>query len=105
METDWQDRGPDACRARREIFNACNGRAFKFDGKAFITQDTTDYMLRGGQGIHPDYCKTTDSIVPTEVDAGFDDLRDLLTEHLRIVSGAGYTGPHQHRWLKAAADC
>ena len=31
MDSDWQDKGPDACRARREIYNACNGRIVAFD--------------------------------------------------------------------------
>lgn len=49
-------------------------------------------MLLGSQGEHADYCKATDSVALTEVDAGFHDKRDLLTEHLRVVSGAGKCG-------------
>ena len=68
-------------------------------------QDRGLDMFRDDQDIHPEYFKTTDSIVPTEVDTDFDDLRDLLTEHLHIVSGAVYTGPHQHHWFNTATDC
>ena len=50
MDSDWQDKGPDACRARREIYNACNGRIVAFDGEAFLVEDTTNFMLLGGQG-------------------------------------------------------
>ena len=105
MDSDWQDNGPDACRARREIYNACNGRIFTFDGETFLVEDTSDFMLLGSQGEHADYCKATDSVALTEVDAGFHDRRDLLTEHLRVVSGAGKCGAQQFRWLKAATDC
>ena len=59
----------------------------------------------GGQGEHADYCKATESIALTEVDAGFQEKRDLLTEHLRLVSGAGQCGARKFRWLKAATDC
>jgi hypothetical protein len=52
-----------------------------------------------------DYCKVTDTVAMTEVDTGFEDKRDLLTEHLRLVSGAGHCGEKQFRWLKAATDC
>ena len=45
------------------------------------------------------------SIALTEVDAGFQEKRDLLTEHLRLVSGAGQCGARKFRWLKAATDC
>ena len=55
MDSDWQDKGPDACRARREIYNACNGRIVAFDGEAFLVEDTTNFMLLGGQGEHADY--------------------------------------------------
>ena len=48
MDSDWQDKGPDACRARREIYNACNGRIVAFDGEAFLVEDTTNFMLLGG---------------------------------------------------------
>ena len=92
------------CRARREIYNACNGRIF-FDGEAFLVEDTSDFMLLGSQGQHADYCMATDSVALTEVDAGFHDKRDLLTEHLRGGSGAGKCGAQQCRWLKAATDC
>ena len=105
MDSDWQDKGPDACRARREIYNACNGRIVAFDGEAFLVEDTTNFMLLGGQGQHADYCKATESIALTEVDAGFQEKRDLLTEHLRLVSGAGQCGARNFRWLKAATDC
>lgn len=44
-------------------------------------------------------------IALTEVDAGFQEKRDLLTEHLRLVSGAGQCGARKFRWLKAATDC
>jgi len=105
MDSDWQDQGPDACRARREIYNACTGRIFTFDGEAYLVQDTTNFMLLGSQGEHADYCKATDNIAVTEVDATFQDTRDLLTEHLRLVSGQGKCGAKQFRWLKAATDC
>jgi hypothetical protein len=49
--------------------------------------------------------KATESIALTEVDAGFQEKRDLLTEHLRLVSGAGQCGARKFRWLKAATDC
>jgi hypothetical protein len=62
-------------------------------------------MLLGGQGEQTDYCKATESIALTEVDAGFQEKRDLLTEHLRLVSGAGQFGARKFRWLKAATDC
>ncbi len=102
MDSDWQDKGPDACRARREIYNACNGRIFTFDGEAFLVEDTSNFMLLGSQSQHADYCKVTDTVAMTEVDTGFEDKRDLLTEHLRLVSGAGHCGEKQFRWLKAA---
>ena len=105
MDSDWQDKGPDACRARREIYNACNGRIVAFHGEAFLVEDTTNFMLLGGQGEYADYCKATESIALTEVDAGFQEKRDLLTEHLRLVSGAGQCGARKFRWLKAATDC
>ena len=70
METDWNDKGPDAFRARRELYNACNGRIFTFDGKAFIVEDKSDYMKLGSQSAHHDYCKATDSIVHAEEDDG-----------------------------------
>jgi hypothetical protein len=60
-------------------------------------------MKLDGQGEHPDYYKATDSIKATEVDAGLHDLRDVLTEHLWIVSASGSCGSNQYRWLKA--DC
>ena len=105
MDRDWQDNGPDACRARREIYNACNGCIFTFDDEAFLVEDTSDFMLLGSQGQHADYCMATDSVALTEVDTGFHDKRDLLTEHLHVVSGAGKCGAQQFRWLKAATDC
>ncbi len=89
---------------RIEIYNACNGRIVAFDGEAFLVEDTTNLMLLGGQGQHADYCKTTQSIALTEVDTGFQEKRDLLTEHLRLVSGAGQCGARKFRWLKAATD-
>jgi hypothetical protein len=49
--------------------------------------------------------KATDSVALTQVDAGFQDKRDLLTEHLRLVSGAGQCGARKFRWLKTATDC
>jgi hypothetical protein len=39
MDSDWQDMGPDACRARREIYNECNGRIFTFAGEAYLVED------------------------------------------------------------------
>ncbi len=81
MDSDWQDTGPDACRARREIYDACHGRIFTFDGEAFLVEDTTNFMLLGSQGEHTDYCKATDNVALTQVDAGFQDKRDLLTEN------------------------
>jgi hypothetical protein len=36
MDSDWQDKGPDACRARREIYNTCNGRIVTFDVETFV---------------------------------------------------------------------
>ena len=71
MDCDWQDKGPDACRARREIYDACNGRIVAFHGEAFLVEDTTNFMLLGGQGEYADYCKATESIVLREIDAGF----------------------------------
>jgi hypothetical protein len=62
-------------------------------------------MLLGSQGEHADYCKATDTVALTEVYTGFEDRRDLLTEHLRLVSGADQCGAKQFRWLKAATDC
>ena len=103
MDTDWQDKGPDAYHVRREIYNACTGRIFTFDGEAYLVQDTSNFMLLGSQGEDADYCKATDSVALTEVDASFQDKRDLLTEHLRLVSGAGKCGANQFRWLKAVA--
>jgi len=105
MDSDWQDKGPDACRARREIYNACNGRIFTFDDEAYLVADTSNFMLLDSQGEHADYCKATDSVALTEVDADFQDKRDLFTDHLRLVSGAGKCGAKQFRWLKAATDC
>ena len=105
MDNDCQDKGSDACRARREIYNACNGRIFTFDGEAYLVEDTSNFMLLGSQGEHTDYCKATDSVAQTEVDTGFHDRRDLLTEHLRLVSGVGKCGAKQFRWLKADTDC
>lgn len=105
METDWNDKGPDAFRARRELYNACNGRIFTFDGKAFIVEDKSDYMKLGSQSAHHDYCKATDSIVHAEEDDGFETLRSLLTEHLRIVSGGASCAGKRFRWLKPASEC
>jgi hypothetical protein len=46
-----------------------------------------------------------ENIALTEVDAGFQDKRDLFTEHLRLVSGSGQCGARKFRWLKNATDC
>jgi len=62
MDSDWQDKGPDACRARREIYNACNGRIFTFDDEAYLVADTSNFMLLDSQGEHTDYYKVTDSV-------------------------------------------
>jgi hypothetical protein len=106
MESDWVDAGPDACQARREIYNVCNRRVFTFEGQAFVTEDTTSFMLLGSQHAgHLDYCSATDIVTFTHVDDKFDDLRELLTEHLRVVGGVGYDGPDVPRWLKAAGVC
>jgi hypothetical protein len=105
MDSDWQDKGPDAFRARREIYNTCNGSIFTFDGETYLVTDTSNFMLLVSQGEHGDYCKVTDSVALTEFDVGFQDQRDLLTEHLRLVSGVGKYGAKQFRWLKAATDC
>jgi hypothetical protein len=62
-------------------------------------------LLLGVQGQHADYCKATETIALTEVDVGFQEKRDLFTEHLCLVSGAGQCGARKFRWLKAATDC
>jgi hypothetical protein len=54
--------GPDASCTRLEIYDACNGWIFTFDGKAFMVEDTSDFTKQGGQGEHTDYSKATDSI-------------------------------------------
>ncbi len=97
MDSDWQDTGSDACRERREIYDASNGRIFTFDDEDFLVEDTTNFMLLGSQGEHAEYCKATDSVALTQVDTGFHDKRDLLTEDLRLVSGTGQCGARKFR--------
>ena len=97
MDSGCQDTGPDACRARREIYDTWNGYIFTCDGEAFLVEDTTNFMLLGSQGEHAEYCKATDSVALTQVDTGFHDKRDLLTEDLRLVSGTGQCGARKFR--------
>ena len=59
LQGDWIDKGPDASKARRELYDKANGRTFLLNGRAYITNDHTDYMLRGNQTSAPDYCDAT----------------------------------------------
>ena len=64
---------------------------------------TSDFMLKGSQSDHPNFCRVDQQVVSTEADANFEHVRQLLTEHLRVVTSAGYRGPDTARWPKAAA--
>lgn len=36
LHNDWIDRGPDASKARRALYDATNGRTFLFNSKAHV---------------------------------------------------------------------
>ena len=44
-------------------------------------------------------------IVSAEDDANFEQVRTLLTEHLRVVTSNGYNGSDNARWHKTTAEC
>lgn len=56
LQTDWVDRGPDASKARRDLFDVSNGRVFCFNGTAYVTTDASDFTLKGSQSQHPGFC-------------------------------------------------
>ena len=105
LQTDWVDRGPDASKARRELYDVSNGRVFCFNGVAYVTTDQSDFTLTGSQSQHPNFCAAENKVVSTEADANFEEVRALLTEHLRIVTSIGYKGHDNARWPKKAAEC
>lgn len=58
---DWCDKGPDASKARRALYNRANGRTFLLNGQSYLTNDNTDFMVRGKQSSLPDWCDATDT--------------------------------------------
>ena len=105
LQTDWVDRDPDASKARRELYDVSNGRVCCFNGVAHVTTDHSNFMLLGSQSDHPNFCPVDCQVVSTEADASFEDERQLLTEHLRVVTSTRYRGPDTARWPKPAAVC
>ena len=105
LQTDWVDTGPDASKARRELYDVSNGRVFCFNGVAYVTTDDSNFMLTGSQCDHPNFCRVDQQVVSTQSDANFEEVREVLTEHLRVVTSPQYKGPDTARWPKPAAVC
>jgi hypothetical protein len=92
LQGDWIDRGPDSSKARRELYDKANGRTFLLNGRAYVTNDHTDYMLRGNQASAPDYCDATHQRVPTRRCSEYASTRRTLADHYSIVSDSRFTG-------------
>lgn len=65
LQDDWIDKGPDASKVRRSLYDKANGHTFLLNGRTRIINDTTDYMLCGSQSLLTDWCETTDKQVTT----------------------------------------
>ena len=103
---DWIDEGPDASKARRELYDKANGRVFLLNGRSYITNDNTDYFLRGNQSTHSEWCDATRQRVPTHRCGGYAVTRDTLAKHFSIVSNTRFSGKSTDKamWLKPAAQ-
>ena len=101
---DWIDKGPDASKARRTLYDKANGRAFLLNGRAYIINDKTDYMLCGNQSKLPDWCDATASLVRTQRCDGYADTRHILAQHFAIVDNIRFSGNNTDKamWLKPA---
>jgi hypothetical protein len=86
LQGDWIDKGPDASKARREIYDKANGHTFLLNGRTYITNDHTDYTLRVNQTSAPDYCDATKQPVPTRRCSEYVSTRSTLVNHYSIVS-------------------
>ena len=75
---DWIDKGPDASKARRTLYDKANGRAYLLNGRAYMINNKTDYMLRGKQSKLPDWCDATGSAVRTQRCDGYAGTRHIL---------------------------
>ncbi len=84
--------------------SASNGRVFCFNGTGYVTTVTSDFTLKGSQSQHPNFCAVENKIVSTEADTNFEQVRALLTEHLRVVTSNGYMGPDNACWSQTAAE-
>lgn len=102
---DWIDKGPDASKARRELYRRANGRVFLLNGRTHVINDSTDYMLRGNQTSEPNFCDATGERVRTHRCGGYACTRDTLVKHYSVVSNINFAGPSTDKpmWLKPAA--
>ena len=102
---DWIDKGPDASKARRTLYDKANGRAYLLNGRAYMINDKTDYMLRGKQSKLPDWCDATASVVRTQRCDGYAGTRHILAQHFAIVDNIHFSGKSTDKamWLKPAA--
>ena len=102
---DWCDKGPDASKARRALYDRANGRTFLLNGQAYLTNDNTDFMVRGKQSRLPDWCDATGTYVPTERCKQYASTRHLVVEHFEIVNNPMFEGAREDKamWLLPAA--
>ncbi len=66
---DWIDKGPDASKATRTLYDKANGRAYLLNGRAYMINDKTDYMLRGKQSKLPDWCESVVYFLFSQINA------------------------------------
>ena len=74
------------------------------NGRAYIINDKTDYMLRGNQSKLPDWCDATETLVRTERCDGYAATRHILADHFPIVDSIRFSGKSTDKdmWLKPA---
>jgi len=105
LHNDWIDKGPDASKARRALYDATNGRTFFFNYKAHVVEDRSDYTLIGSQAAHPEFCEATKVFTPTQSAVGFMRKRQLLVAHFQLANSTSFKGSARDKpmWLKPAA--
>ena len=66
---------------------------FCFKGVGYVTTDDSNFIPTDSQSDHPNFCRVDQQVVSTQSDANFEEVHEILTEHLHVVMSPEYKGP------------